>query len=226
MKQLMLFNDLILPLKADFDEARENLKKLKSLGYVIGTDEVGRGCLAGPVVAAAAVLTQEQEEKLLKMKLRDSKLLSANSREKLFEKIQELGVLWRAAQGSPAFIDEKNILLASLLTMKICVEKVFKKLNQNPACVIVDGNQKIPDLKFKQWALIRADKLIPAVSAASIIAKVLRDRLMKIYSEKYPVYDFAKNKGYPTKFHINAVKNFGITEIHRKSFCKKFLERN
>jgi len=222
----MLFNDLILPLKADFDEARENLKKLKSLGYVIGTDEVGRGCLAGPVVAAAAVLTQEQEEKLLKMKLRDSKLLSANSREKLFEKIQELGVLWRAAQGSPAFIDEKNILLASLLTMKICVEKVFKKLNQNPACVIVDGNQKIPDLKFKQWALIRADKLIPAVSAASIIAKVLRDRLMKIYSEKYPVYDFAKNKGYPTKFHINAVKNFGITEIHRKSFCKKFLERN
>ena len=227
MEQLTLFNDLILPSKCNADEARANLQKLKSLGCIIGTDEAGRGCLAGPVVAAAAILTQEQEEKLLAMKLRDSKLISPTSREKLFEKIQELGVLWRVSQGSPALIDEKNILRASLLTMSDCVKKIAKKLNQvsdESVCVIVDGNQRIPEINFKQWILIRADKLIPVVSAASIIAKVLRDRLMRIYSEKYPAYDFAKNKGYPTKFHIDTVKNLGITDIHRKSFCKKFLE--
>ena len=226
MEQLTLFDDLILPSKCEIDEAHEKLQKLKSTGLIIGTDEAGRGCLAGPVVAAAAVFTQEQEEKLLSMKLRDSKLLSPNSRERIFEKIQELGVLWRVSQGSPALIDEKNIVRASLLTMRDCVKKIARKLNCEPACVVVDGNQKILELDLKQWVLISADKLIPVVSAASIIAKVLRDRLMKIYSEKYPAYDFAKNKGYPTKFHINALKNFGMTEIHRKSFCKKFLEKN
>ena len=226
MEQLTLFNDLILPSKCSPDEAKINLQKLKSLGYIIGTDEAGRGCLAGPVVAAAVILTQEQEEKLLAMKLRDSKLISANSREKIFAKIQELGVLWRVSQGSPALIDEKNILRASLLTMSDCVKKLVKKLNHSPACIVVDGNQRIPEINFKQWILIKADKLIPVVSAASIVAKVLRDRLMRIYNEKYPAYNLAKNKGYPTEFHINAVKKLGITEIHRKSFCKKFLEKD
>ena len=223
MEQLTLFNDLILPSKCSPDEAHEKLQKLKSLGYVIGTDEAGRGCLAGPVVAAAVILNEEQEEELLKIKLRDSKLISPNSREKIFSKIQEMGVLWRVSQGSPALIDKQNILRASLITMSDCVRNLAKKINKNPVCVIVDGNQKIPGINFDQWILIKADKLIPVVSAASIVAKVLRDRLMKIYAEKYPVYDFAKNKGYPTKFHIDAVKKFGITEIHRKSFCKKFL---
>ena len=226
MEQLTLFNDLILPQKCEANEAHENLQKLKSLGFVIGTDEAGRGCLAGPVVAAAVFLTQEQEKKLLDIKLRDSKLISPNSREKIFEKIQELGVLWRVSQGSPALIDEKNILQASLLTMSDCVKNLAKKLNQPPVCVIVDGNQKIPNINFSQWVLIKADKLIPVVSAASIVAKVLRDRLMKIYANKYPLYNLAKNKGYPTQEHINAVKNFGISEIHRKTFCKKFLEKN
>lgn len=226
MEQLTLFNDLILPSKCGADEAHANLQKLKSLGCVIGTDEAGRGCLAGPVVAAAVFLTPEQEEELLKLKLRDSKLISPNSREKIFAKIQELGVLWRVSHGSPRFIDEKNILRASLLTMSDCVKKLARKLNHDKICVIVDGNQRIPEIDFNQWILIKADKLIPVVSAASIIAKVLRDRLMKIYGEKYPAYDFAKNKGYPTQFHINAVKEFGISEIHRKSFCKKFLEKD
>ena len=214
---------LILPPKCGVDEAHERLQELKSSGYVIGTDEAGRGCLAGPVVAAAVVLSEEQEEELLRIKLRDSKLISSNSREKIFTKIQELGVLWRVSQGSPDLIDRKNILRASLLTMSDCVKKLAKNFDKNPACVIVDGNQRIPEINFSQWVLVKADRLIPAVSAASVIAKVLRDRLMKIYAEKYPVYDFAKNKGYPTKFHIDAVKKFGITEIHRKSFCKKFL---
>ena len=224
MEQLTLFNDLILPSKCSPDEAHEKLQKLKSLGYVIGTDEAGRGCLAGPVVAAAVILNEEQEEELLKIKLRDSKLISPNSREKIFSKIQEMGVLWRVSQGSPDLIDKQNILRASLITMSDCVKKLTRKINKSPACIVVDGNQKIPEINFDQWILIKADKLIPVVSAASIVAKVLRDRLMKIYAEKYPVYDFAKNKGYPTKFHVDAVKKFGITEIHRKSFCKKFLE--
>ena len=141
MEQLTLFDDLILPSKCEIDEAHEKLQKLKSTGLIIGTDEAGRGCLAGPVVAAAAVFTQEQEEKLLSMKLRDSKLLSPNSRERIFEKIQELGVLWRVSQGSPALIDEKNIVRASLLTMRDCVKKIARKLNCEPACVVVDGNQ-------------------------------------------------------------------------------------
>lgn len=225
MRQLTLFDDLILPMKCNADEVHANLEKLKSLGYVIGTDEAGRGCLAGPVVAAAVILTHEQEKELLAMKLRDSKLISPKSREKLFTKIQELGVLWRVSQGSPDFIDEKNILRSSLLTMSDCVKKLASKQNCDPVCVIVDGNQRIPELNFNQWILIRADKFIPVVSAASIIAKVLRDRLMNIYSSQYPAYDFAKNKGYPTKFHIDAVKNFGLSAIHRKSFCKKFLEK-
>lgn len=219
-----MFEDLILPSKCEFNEAHENLQKLKSLGYVIGTDEAGRGALAGPVVAAAVFLTQEQEEKLLAMKLRDSKLITPNRREKLFEKIQELGVLWRVSQGTPAMIDEKNILRASLHTMGDCVNKVAKKLNSTPSCVIVDGNQRIENINFRQWVLIRADKLIPVVSAASIVAKVLRDRLMKIYSAKYPGYDLEKNKGYPTAYHMNAVRELGMSDIHRRSFCRKILE--
>ena len=224
MEQLTLFNDLILPQKCEANEAHWNLQKLKSLGFVIGTDEAGRGCLAGPVVAAAVFLTQEQEKKLLDIKLRDSKLISPNSREKIFEKIQELGVLWRVSQGSPALIDEKNILQASLLTMSDCIKNLAKKLNQPPVCVIVDGNQKIPNINFSKWVLIKADKLIPVVLAASIVAKVLRDRLMKNYSQQYPAYNFEKNKGYPTAYHMNAVRENGMSDIHRRSFCRKILE--
>ena len=220
-----MFDDLLLPQKCSVGEAEEKLLKLKSRCSVIGTDEAGRGSLAGPVVAAAVFLTHEQEEKLLSMKLRDSKLISPQLREKLFEKIQELGVMWRASQGSPAFIDEKNILRASLHTMGDAVNKLAKKINFSDVCVIVDGNQRIENINFKQWVLIRADKLIPVVAAASVVAKVLRDRLMKNYSEKYQIYDFAKNKGYPTPAHINAVKENGMSDIHRRSFCKKILEK-
>lgn len=225
MEQLTLFNDLSLPLKCEADEAQNKLKKLKELGLIVGTDEAGRGSLAGPVVAAAVYLTQEQEEILLSMKLRDSKLISHNRREKIFAKIQELGVLWRVAQGSPKLIDEKNILRASLITMSNAVNRLAEKLSEAPYCVIADGNYKIPDVKFNQWTLIKADKLIPVVSAASIVAKVLRDRLMINLAKKYPDYNLEKNKGYPTAFHIQAVKEKGTSDIHRKTFCLKFLER-
>ena len=224
MEQLYLFSDLILPLKCDVNEAHEKLKELKELGPVIGTDEAGRGALAGPVAAAAVFLTEEQEEILLKMNLRDSKLISPERREKIFEEMKKIGVQWSVSWGSPELIDEKNILNASLLKMGECVKKLAKKLNHNPCCVIVDGNKRIPNINFNQWTLIKADKLIPAVSAASIAAKVLRDRLMKNLSKKYPGYDLEKNKGYPTAFHMEIVKEKGISVIHRQTFCKKILE--
>ena len=220
-----MFDDLILSKRADFYEARELLRELKKSGCIIGTDEAGRGALAGSVVAAAVYLTSEQEEKLLsETKLRDSKRLTPLSREKIFKFMNEIGVLWRAGMGNVAMIDSENILRTSLKTMKNAVVKVASKLNEKPACVIVDGNSEIPELNFPQWDLIRADSLIPVVSAASIVAKVIRDRLMINLDKKYPDYNFAKNKGYPTQFHIETLKSIGMSEIHRKTFCRKILE--
>ena len=216
-------NNLPLPLRAEQNEAREFLTGLKTLGLLIGTDEAGRGALAGPVVAAAVSLTQEQENILLASKLNDSKKISPNVRENLFKKIQELGVPWRASMTWPKVIDKINILEASLLTMKESVNKLAKNFDPPPACVIVDGNKRIPDLNFPQWTLIKADELIPVVSAASIVAKVLRDRLMKILSDRYPEYDFKQNKGYPTKFHREAIKLKGLSDIHRETFCRKII---
>ena len=218
-----MFRDLILTPRADIEEAHDLLRELVKRGPIIGTDEAGRGALAGPVVAAAVYLTAEQEKELLRLKLRDSKRITPSGREKLFEAIKELGVKWRAYSGNVERIDRDNILRASLWTMKQCVNKLAVKLEAEPACVIVDGTEKIPGLKFPQWTLIKADNLIPVVSAASIVAKVIRDRLMTKLDAKYPGYNFAKNKGYPTKLHMEAVRVKGMSEIHRETFCRKIL---
>ncbi|MBR0093835.1 MAG: ribonuclease HII [Synergistaceae bacterium] len=227
MRQLTLFDDLLLPLKCNPDEARECLRRLKAEahGLIIGTDEAGRGALAGPVSAAAVYLTEAQEERLLAMKLRDSKMISPKRREDIFNVMNSIGVRWRVAWGTPSMIDEKNILRASLLTMAKCVNELAGTLNDAPACLIADGNKPIPDIKIRQWTLIRADKMIPVVSAASIVAKVLRDRLMTNLAKRYPGYDFERNKGYPTAAHIGAVRDRGMSDIHRRSFCRKILER-
>ena len=222
-EQLKLIDEkIIFSLRSTPEEAKKTLHELKQRGIVIGTDEAGRGALAGAVVAAAVYLTEEQEEKLLSMNLRDSKLMSESKREKLFTAMNELKVLWRAFMTWPKIIDKENILRSSLNSMGESVKRLSKVLDDEPFCVIVDGNSRINNINYPQWNLIQADKLIPVVSAASIVAKVLRDRLMKNYALRYPVYDFAKNKGYPTEFHIEAIKKFGISEIHRKTFCKKF----
>ena len=216
-------NDLILTQRADIDEARRMLEILKTKGIVIGTDEAGRGALAGPVVAAAVYLTQEQEEKLLANRLRDSKKLTPNSRERIFALMKELGVMWSAFPAGVEVIESKNVLRASLFAMSQSIMKLVKKLNKAPQCVIVDGNTRIPDLIFSQWTLIKADDLIPVVSAASIVAKVIRDTLMRNLDEKFPGYNFKRNKGYPTEQHIDLIKIRGISDIHRESFCRKFL---
>ncbi len=220
-----MFDDIFLSSRCEPDEARENLQAIKKLGPIIGTDEAGRGSLAGPVVAAAVYLTDEQEEKLLAMNLRDSKLISPGRRERIFQTMKEMNVLWRAYPGSVELIDRVNILQASLYSMRNCVERVAKKLSKPPAFVIADGNQRIPGINYDQWILIKADKLIPVVSAASIVAKVLRDRIMTILSSRYPQYNFAKHKGYGTKFHMQAIQDFGISEIHRRSFCRGVMSK-
>ncbi len=218
-----MFRDLILTPRANLEEAHELLSELVKRGPIIGTDEAGRGALAGPVVAAAVYLTAEQEKELLRLKLRDSKLITPAGREKIFEAIKDLGVLWRAYSGSVERIDKDNILRASLWTMSKCVNKLAEKLNLEPACIIVDGTERISGIKFPQWTLIKADNLIPVVSAASIVAKVIRDRLMTKLDAKYPGYNLAKNKGYPTKLHMEAVRVKGMSEIHRETFCRKIL---
>ena len=173
--------------------------------YVIaGTDEAGRGPLAGPVVAAAAVLTIEQRELLLSLGLNDSKKLTAKKREKIL----------RAQAASPRVIDRINILNASLWCMKRSVER----LRVRPNLVLVDGNRLVPRLAVRQKAVIKGDSRVPAIAAASIAAKVLRDRVMESLDKIYPQYRFAKHKGYPSALHRALVAEYGPSPVHRLSF--------
>ena len=221
-----MFDDLILTPRADLDEAKTLLKKLRKKGIVFGTDEAGRGALAGPVLAASVFLTPLQEKKLLDLGLRDSKKITPKKREALFKTMINSGVKWAVASGSIDRIEKDNILVASLWTMGKSARKLAANLCENPVCVIVDGTEKIPELKFPQWTLIQADNLIPAVSAASVIAKVLRDRLMVKLGRKFPLYQFEKNKGYPTQNHMDMVATIGMSPVHRPYFCKKIIELN
>lgn len=226
MRQLTLFDDLILTPRADQKEVKVMLKKLRERGAVIGTDEAGRGALAGPVIGASVYLTPEQEKELAAIKLRDSKKLSAKTREKLFAAMNDMGVLWKMHSGTVRRIERDNILQASLWAMGMSARKIAEELKQPLACVVVDGTERIPKLDFPQWTLIMADNLVPAVSAASVVAKVLRDRIMVELSKKYPEYNFAQNKGYPTAEHMDIVARMGMCEIHRPYFCKKIIELN
>ncbi len=181
---------------------------------VAGTDEAGRGPIAGPVVAAAAILSISQREMLLSAGLRDSKKLSAAKREALFEKICEAGVIWRAQAASAGRIDRTNILKASLWCMKRSVEQLEKR----PTVVLVDGNRLITALDVPQKTVIKGDDRVPVIAAASVIAKVLRDRVMEVMDRIYPQYLFAKHKGYPSALHKQLVAVYGPSPIHRLSF--------
>ena len=143
-------DDLILPPKCEKDEAITFLEQLKKRGTIIGTDEAGRGALAGPVVAAAAYLTQEQENALMAMGLKDSKRVSPNGRERLFSAMKDLGVIWRAYMADTKRVDRDNVLNASLWAMGGAVSKAARYTGK-AECVIVDGNERIPGLEFPQW---------------------------------------------------------------------------
>ncbi len=179
---------------------------------VCGLDEAGRGPLAGPVYAGAVILP----EGYIPEGLNDSKKLSEKKRDLLFSLITENAIAWSFGTASPEEIDEINILNASMLAMRRAVEELSVK----PDFLLVDGNIA---RGFSQEAVpvIKGDAKSPHIAAASIIAKVLRDRACIEMDKKYPVYGFAQHKGYPTKAHFEAVEKYGISPIHRKSFLKK-----
>lgn len=181
---------------------------------VAGVDEAGRGPLAGPVMAAAVVLTEEQKEILLSMGLRDSKKMTAQRRRKVFDKMLELGVIWRVASATAARIDCCNILQATLWAMRRAVERLPVPVDG----VVVDGSSEIPGLTVYQQAVVGGDDIYPQISAASVAAKVLRDRVMAAYDVIYPGYGFAAHKGYGTARHFTALARLGPTPIHRRSF--------
>lgn len=218
---------LSLPTHATADRVRVIIEKLKLKGPVIGTDEAGRGPLAGPVTAAAVWLTDEQERALLAMGLRDSKRMTPKSREAIFEAMKQMGVLWRAQVGEPDMIERVNILRAALWAMERSVWRLAKAMPERPRTVAVDGPVRLTGIEWEQWTLVAADSLIPVVSAASVVAKILRDRIMAKMDERYPGYGFAQHKGYPTKMHREAVMRLGLSPIHRRLFCRKLLlEKN
>ena len=176
---------------------------------IAGVDEVGRGSLIGPVYAAAVML----KKKLDKKKLKDSKKLSKKNRE-ILEKYIKKNSYWSVGSASLKEIEKMNILNASLLAMKRAIIKLKKK----PEQILIDGN-KIPKIKdYNLKYVIKGDEKIPEISAASIIAKVARDRLITKMSKKFTKYDWDKNAGYGTKLHLIAIKKFGVTKHHRKTF--------
>ena len=178
-------------------------------GLIAGVDEAGRGPLAGPVVAAAVILDDLNPIK----GLADSKVLSAARREKLFDDIRAKALCCFIAQASVQEIEELNILQATMLAMRRAVEGLRLK----PVKVLVDGN-RIPVLKVLAEAIVKGDATVPAISAASILAKVTRDRWCAEYDLQYPQYGFAKHKGYGTAEHMAALQAHGACPEHRKTF--------
>lgn len=181
-----------------------------TVGLVAGVDEAGRGPLAGPVVAAAVIL----DERKPIIGLNDSKKLSARRRETLFDEILAKALCCSIAQASVQEIDQLNILQATLLAMRRAVEGLRLK----PVKVLVDGN-RLPVLDVRAEAIVQGDAKVPAISAASILAKVHRDRLCGEWHERYPVYGFDRHKGYGTAEHLQALQSHGPTPWHRLSFA-------
>lgn len=188
-------------------------------GYcaVAGVDEVGRGPLAGPVVCAAVVMPLDEQRRIIGID--DSKKLSKKKREELALRIRETAVSLSVVEVDEGTIDEINILQATRLGMKRAVES----LSPAPDFVLTDGNMTL-DIALPQRSIIKGDALVYSIGAASIVAKVYRDELMRKYAEEFPEYGFEKNVGYGTKQHIEAIREVGICRIHRRTFIKKFWD--
>ena len=192
-------------------------RALQAQGYTLiaGVDEVGRGPLAGPVVCAAVIMPLGNED--LIEGVDDSKKLSEKKREQLAEEIKKRALCYTIVEIDEKTIDEINILQATKLGMKRAIEQ----LATQPEVVLTDGNMTI-DIAHKQQSVIHGDALSYSIGAASIIAKVYRDKLMDEYAKTYPQYAFEKNKGYGTAAHIQGIKEHGLCPIHRRTFTKKF----
>ena len=190
---------------------------------IVGTDEAGRGPGAGPVFAAAVCFTSINDELAQKLAiLNDSKQLSEKHREELFEIIKS-NCIYSITQGSVAEIDKKNILNTSLDCMNRACNEVISACNKENCLVLVDGNRLIKNFHPLQKTVVKGDSKSAAIAAASILAKVSRDRFMQKLSKEFPQFDWSQNNGYLTKEHIDAIKKYGTTKWHRKKFLRKIL---
>lgn len=200
--------------KERIEAMREFEEKYESFSYICGIDEAGRGPLAGPVVAGAVVLPKGKRI----LYVNDSKKLSEKKREELFDVIKEEALSFGLGIVSPERIDEINILQATYEAMREAVNK----LSVSPDILLNDA-VTIPGIDIRQVPIIKGDAKSLTIASASILAKVTRDRIMAEYDLQYPEYGFAKHKGYGTKAHIDAIRQFGPCPIHRKTFIKNFI---
>ena len=211
-----------------FEFDKEQFKIIQPNGgswCIVGTDEAGRGPGAGAVFSAAVYFPEINETLINDLsKLDDSKKLSEKTREELYDIITQNSI-WAVVEGSIESIERDNILSASLLAMKkACEEVIFKSGIKNPL-VLVDGNKLIRNFKYNQKWVKKGDSLSSSIAAASIIAKVTRDRYMDELDREYPQYDWKNNKGYLTQTHLDAVDRYGLTKYHRKSFFTKHFQK-
>lgn len=181
---------------------------------VAGVDEVGRGALFGPVVAAAVILPTQAWPELMRAKITDSKKLSSSRRNQLAQQIAGLALDWKIGYAATAEIDKLNILQATLLAMK----RAVLKLKVQPRLCLVDGNQMVKDLLISQQTIIKGDQRSLNIAAASIMAKVWRDDLIIRLASKYPMYEIERNKGYGSQRHLLALQKYGPSPLHRLSF--------
>lgn len=195
-------------------QMRKYEEQYKEYRFICGIDEAGRGPLAGPVVAGAVILPADCEI----LYLNDSKKLSAAKREQLYDEIMEKAIAVGVGMASPARIDEINILQATYEAMRTAVSELGVKPD-----ILLNDAVTIPGIEIRQVPIIKGDAKSVSIAAASIIAKVTRDRLMIQYEEVLPGYGFAKHKGYGSKEHIEAIRKLGPTPIHRRTFIKNFI---
>lgn len=205
----------------DFDKEKERTyhmhsfeREYASYMYICGIDEAGRGPLAGPVVAGAVILPKDDDI----LYLNDSKQLSATKRDELFDEIKAKAVSYGVGIVSWERIDEINILNATYEAMQMAISQLSNKPD-----ILLNDAVTIPNVDIKQVPIIKGDAKSASIAAASIIAKVTRDRIMEEYDKEYPEYGFAKHKGYGSKEHIEAIKKYGPCKIHRKTFIKNFV---
>ena len=210
--------------KAAMVEELERLKKMHEFEdtyseyeYIAGIDEAGRGPLAGPVVAASVILPKDCEI----LYLNDSKQLSAKRRDELFDEIKQKAIAYGIGIVSQGRIYDINILQATYEAMREAIGRMSEK--QNPDLLLVDAVH-IPDVDIKQVGIVKGDAKSVSIAAASILAKVTRDRFMVEMDKLYPEYGFASHKGYGSKFHIEAIKKYGASPIHRQTFIKNFVD--
>ena len=196
-------------------EIEEKIYNSKEVKYICGIDEAGRGPLAGPVVIAAVIMPRNS----MIEGVNDSKKVSEKKREKLYEEITSSSIAWAVGIIDQNEIDDINILNAT----KKGLTQALTELEQRPDIILVDALTKIDTLGIPYESIIKGDAKSYSIAAASIVAKVTRDRIMRQWDEIYPQYGFEKHKGYGTALHINAIKEYGPCPLHRKSFIKNFI---